>query len=129
MATQMIRIFLAYAEEDYKYRDLVVNQAKSAKLPVEFADMPAKQPWVPRWKAACRSRAFECDAAIVLISKKTRHGAGVKWEMECIRDTQMPVLGVYMENCDKSAVPEEIHDARIIDWNWPDVATFIQTPA
>jgi hypothetical protein len=129
MATQTIRIFLAYAEEDYKFRDLVVNQAKSAKLNVEFADMPAKQPWVPRWKAACRSRTFECDAAIVLVSKKTRQGAGVKWEMECIRDTQIPVLGILMEKIDSSAVPDELHDARMIEWNWPDVAAFIQKPA
>ena len=81
MATRTIRVFLAYAEEDYKFRDLVVGQAKSSHLPVEFADMPAKQPWVPRWKAACRTRAFECDKAIVLISRKTKQGAGVKWEV------------------------------------------------
>ena len=55
MATSTIRVFLAYAEEDYKFRDLVVGQAKSSHLPVEFADMPAKQPWVPRWRAACRA--------------------------------------------------------------------------
>ena len=91
--------------------------------------MPAKQPWVPRWKAACRTRAFECDAGIVLISKKTKQGAGVKWEMECIRDSGMPMLGVFMEKCDKSAIPDELHEARTIDWNWPDVASFIQVPA
>ena len=128
MATRIIRVFLAYAEEDYKFRDLVVGQAKTANLSVEFADMPAKQPWVPRWKAACRTRAFECDKAIVLISRKTKQGAGVKWEMECISETQIPVLGVYTETCDKSAVPDELHDSRVIAWNWPEIAGFIQSP-
>lgn len=128
MATHTIRIFLAYAEEDYKFRDLVVGQAKSSHLPVEFADMPAKQPWVPRWKAACRTRAFECDKAIVLISGKTRLGAGVKWEVECITESQIPVLGVYTEKCDQSAVPDELRGSRVIEWNWPEIAGFIQAP-
>ena len=128
MATRTIRVFLAYAEEDYKFRDLVVGQAKSSHLPVEFADMPAKQPWVPRWKAACRTRAFECDKAIVLISRKTKQGAGVKWEVECIRESQIPVLGVCTEKCDPGLVPEELHETRIIEWNWPEIAGFIQAP-
>src|SRR5579862_3723786 len=122
----MTRIYLVYAEEDYKFRDILVGQAKTAKIAAEFADMPSKQPWVPRWKAACRTRAFECDKAILLISKKTKQAAGVKWEAECVRETQVPVLGIYMEKCDKSAVPDELADSRLIDWNWPDVATFIQ---
>ncbi|HEY2012005.1 MAG TPA: hypothetical protein VGH38_00835 [Bryobacteraceae bacterium] len=127
MAARTIRIFLAYAEEDYKFKDILVNQAKAAKLPVEFADMPAKQPWVPRWKAACRSRAFECDAAIVLVSRKTKQGVGVMWEVECICDTQMPVLVVFMEKCDKGAVPDELRDFPAIDYNWPEVGSFIQS--
>jgi len=125
MATRTIRIFLAYAEEDYKFRDMVVNQAQSSHLPVEFADMPNKQPWVPRWKAACRTRAFECDKALVLISRKTKQGAGVKWEVACIAESQIPVLGVYTEKCDRSAVPDELRDERVIDWNWPEIAGFI----
>ena len=126
MAPKMIRVFLAYAEEDYKFRDLVVGQAKTAHLPVEFADMPAKQPWVPRWKAACRTRAFECDKAIVLVSRKTKQGAGVKWEVECIRESQIPVLVVYTEKCESSAVPDELYDQRTVEWNWPEIAGFIQ---
>jgi len=121
------RAFLIYAEEDYKFRDLVVNQAKTSHINVEFADMPTKQPWVPRWKTACRTRAFECDGAIVFISKKTKQGVGVKWELECVADTQVPVLGVYVEKGDKSLVPEEIGDSKLIEWNWSEIASFLQS--
>ncbi|MBZ5626724.1 MAG: hypothetical protein LAQ69_49805 [Acidobacteriia bacterium] len=127
MATQIVRTFLVYAEEDYRFRDLLVNQAKSLRLPVEFTDMPNKQPWVPKWKTTCRTRAFECDGAIVFISKKTRQGEGVKFELECVGETQMPVLGVYVEKGEKPALPDELRDSRVIEWNWPEIASFLQS--
>ena len=126
MATRTVRTFLIYAEEDYRFKDLLVNQARSAKLPVEFADMPNKQPWVPRWKATCRTRMFECDGAIVFISAKIK-GAGVKYELECLGEIQIPVLGVYVDKCEKSATPEELHDSRLIECNWPQIAGFLQS--
>ncbi len=120
------RIFLVYAEEDYRFRDLVISQAQSAHLSVEFSDMPNKQPWVPRWKTACRARAFECDAALVFVSSKTKQGTGVKFELECVRDTQIPVLAIAV---DKSGtpVPEEVSGAKLVDWNWNEIAGFLQS--
>jgi hypothetical protein len=127
MATRTVRVFLVYAEEDYRFKDLLVNQARSAKLPVEFTDMPNKQPWVPRWKTTCRSRVFECDGAIVFISTKTKQGTGVKFELECVGEIQIPVLGVYVDKSGKSAVPEELLDSRLIEWSWPEIAAFLQS--
>lgn len=129
MATRTVRTFLVYAEEDYRFKDMLVNQARTANLPVEFTDMPNKQPWVPRWKTTCRSRVFECDGAIVFISKKTRQGEGVKFELECVGETQIPVLGVYVDKTEKSAAPDELRDSRLIEWNWPQIASFLQSLA
>ena len=126
MPTRNIRVFLVYAEEDYRYKDLLTNQARAAKTPIDFADMPNKQPWVPRWKASCRSRIFDCDAGIVFISAKTRQAAGVKYELECVAESQMPVLGILVDKSGASSVPDELPDARIVEWNWPQIAAFLQ---
>jgi hypothetical protein len=91
------RVYLIYAEEDYKFRDQLMTQARSAKLPVEFSDMPTKQPWVERWKMTVRTRAFQSDGAVVLISKKTKQANGLKWELECVANAQIPILGVFSE--------------------------------
>ena len=49
-----IALLLVYAEEDYRYKDLLVVRPEAANLPVESAvDMPNREPWVPRWKIAC----------------------------------------------------------------------------
>ena len=52
MATRTLRVYLAYAEGDERCRDLLVSEALREKLAVDFLYMPAKQPWVPRWKCA-----------------------------------------------------------------------------
>jgi hypothetical protein len=125
MATPTIRVYLIYSEEDYKFRDQLMSQAKSSRLPVEFSDMPTKQPWVERWKATCRQRAFQCDAAIVLVSRKTKQASGVKWELECITSAQLPTLAILTEKVEKNSIPEELDEARVVEWNWPEIATFI----
>jgi hypothetical protein len=117
---------LVYAEEDYRFKDMLVNQARTARLPVEFADMPNKQPWVPRWKTTCRTRMFECDGAIVFISAKIK-SPGVRYELECLGEIQIPVLGVYVDKGEKSTTPDELQDSRLIEWNWPQIASFLQS--
>ncbi|HTS26446.1 MAG TPA: hypothetical protein VMH81_11275 [Bryobacteraceae bacterium] len=127
MPTRTVRAFLVYAEEDYRFKDLLINQARSAKLAVEFTDMPNKQPWVPRWKTACRSRMFDSDGAIVFISTKTKQGAGVQFELECLDEIRIPVLGVYVDKCERSATPEELQGSQLIDWNWALISGFLQS--
>jgi hypothetical protein len=127
MANRLIRVFLVYAEEDYKFRDLLLSLAKTAHLAVEFSDMPTKQPWVERWKGSCRTRIYESDGAIILLSKRTKQGAGVKWEVECALNSGIPLLGVFGEKTESSAVPEELRDERIIEWNWAEIQAFIES--
>ena len=122
------RVYLIYAEEDYKFRDQLMTQARSAKLPVEFSDMPTKQPWVERWKMTVRTRAFQSDGAVVLISKKTKQANGLKWELECVANAQIPILGVFTEKLESSAVPDDLSDeARVVDWNAQEILAFIQS--
>ena len=122
-----IQTFLVYAEEDYRFRDQLIAQAKSSKLAVEFVQMPTKQPWVERWRGLCRTRAVECDGAIVLITRKTTQATGVKWELECVANAGIPILGVFADQCDKDSVPEEVRECQLINWNWPEIASFIQS--
>lgn len=124
----MTRVFVIYATDDYRYFERLSEQARSAKFPVEFDRMQVKQPWVSGWKGGCRARVFQCDGAIVLVSKKTSQG-GVAWELECARTIGIPLLGVHVDKHDRGSVPAELSAAQVIEWNWPDIARFIQSLA
>ena len=64
-------------------------------------------------------------ASIILVSKRLKQGAGVKWELECVSNAGFPLLGVFVEKCDRSAVPEQLEDSSVIEWNWGEIAGFI----
>lgn len=77
------RIFISFAIEDVKYRDLLKGQALNTKSPFTYTDISVKQAWDNNWKTNCRQRIKSCDGVIALISKNTRNADGAKWEMQC----------------------------------------------
>ena len=122
----MARIFIIHATEDNLSFDKLTGQARTAKLKAEFDHMQAKQAWVPGWKGQCRTRIYNCDGAIVLISKHTSQGS-VGWELECAQAFAFPMLGVYVDKPERGFVPEQLRDLNLIEWNWPEIARFIQS--
>ena len=106
--------------------DRLVEQARTAKLAVEFDRMQAKQPWVPAWKTQCWNRIYKCDGVIALLSKNTNQG-GLKWELECGHKFQAPMLGVQLDKAKSGNVPEELAGSTVIEWNWPEIARFIRS--
>jgi len=122
----MTRVFVIYVPEDYLFFDRLAEHARSAKLPVEFDRMQVKQAWVPGWKGHCRTRIYRCDGAIVLIGKQTNQGDAA-WELECAQAFDIPMLGVHIDKPNSGSLPEELRDSAVIEWNWPQIARFIQS--
>ena len=55
------RIFISFAKEDIRLRDLLVGQSRNDNCPFEFIDMSVKQPWDSAWKTNCRTKIKGCD--------------------------------------------------------------------
>jgi hypothetical protein len=94
------RIFVAFAIEDKRYRDLLRGQSKLGHCPIDYTDMSVKQPWDSAWKTKCRQRVKGCDGVIALLSRNMRAAAGARWEIKCAVDEGVPVLGVYVSRTD-----------------------------
>jgi hypothetical protein len=120
------KVFVIYASKDYPFFERLKTQARTANLPVEFDHIQAKQPWLPSWKSGCRNRIYECDAAIVLVSRNTMDG-GIGWELECAVDFAMPVLGVHVDKDHRGSVPKEPPGWVPIDWDLAGIARFIKS--
>ena len=119
------RIFTAFAIEDEKVKILFVGQAKLDKVPYEFVDMSVKKPWDNEWKTKCRTKIKGCDGVIALISENLKSADGAKWEIECAKDEEIPILGVYMKGCDSSDAPTELNGVKKITWTWTGIAEFV----
>jgi hypothetical protein len=80
------RLFISFAIEDKVYRNYLKAQARLDRSPFDFIDMSVKEPWkqsVGRQK--CRTKIKACDGVVVLLSSKTYHSGGARWEIRCAK--------------------------------------------
>jgi hypothetical protein len=119
------RIFVSFAIEDERLRDLFIGQARHEKVPYELIDMSVKQPWDTSWKINCRSRIKGCDGVVVLITKNLKQASGAIWEINCAKEEKIPMLGVYIGGASISDRPTELYEINSIEWTWSGVATFV----
>lgn len=123
MATK--RIFISFAIEDARYRDLLKGQSLSTNSPFTYIDMSAKQPWDSKWKTNCRTRIKGCYGVIALISKRTRNADGAKWEMQCASEEGIPMIGMHIHKDDKGQIPSQLTGKRVVNWSWEEIRNFI----
>lgn len=119
------RVFICFAVEDARYRDLLKGQSLHTDSPFEYYDMSAKEPWDSQWKTNCRTRIKSCDGVIAILSKKTRAADGAKWEMQCSVEENKPIIGMHIHSDDKGEIPSELVGKRIIEWDWKEITKFI----
>jgi len=119
------RIFVSFAIEDEKYRDLLKGQSLKTNSPFSYTDMSAKKAWDSEWKKNCRTRIKGCHGVIALISKSTRNADGARWEMQCANEEGIPIIGIHIYKDDKGAIPSELTGKQVVNWTWDAVLNFI----
>lgn len=122
------RIFISFAMEDERYRNLLVGQARNEASPFEFVDMSVKEPWDENWKTNCRTKIRGCDGMIVLVSKNTANADGALWEIKCGKAELGPsrMLGIYVDSGNKPAnLPSDLSGVRVVEWTWDNIANFL----
>lgn len=122
------RVFISFAIEDKAYRDLLVGQARNERSPFEFVDMSVKEPWSDKWKTRCRTKIKGCDGVIALVSKNTLRAEGQLWEVNCAKEENVPVRGVYVSTDNRPArLPKEFEGVRVVNWTWSNISNFINS--
>lgn len=122
------KIFISFAIEDVRYRDLLVGQAKNEHSPFEFVDMSVKEPWSEKWKTNCREKIKGCHGVIALVSKNTKNADGQLWEVYCSKDERKSIRGFYISSDDKPAsLPFEFSGVGVYNWTWENIKNFIDT--
>lgn len=117
----MKTIFTAFAIENERQRDFLIGQSKLNHSPFEFIDMSVKEPYSSDWKEKVRTRIKRSHGVIVLISKNSIHSSGQKWEIECARQENKRILGIWAYSNDRTF----ISGVRTIEWNWTDISAFL----
>lgn len=116
-------IFIAFAIEDQRSRDLIKGQSLHTKSPFEFVDMSVKTPYDKEWKERVRTRIKRSDGVLVLISKNSLKSDGQNWEMECAKEEKKPIRGIYIYTDDRT----NIVGVNTMVWTWENIGNWIDS--
>ena len=116
-------IFVAFAIEDVRMRDLLKGQALHTKSPFEYIDMSVKEAYLEDWKAKVRTRIKRSDGVIALVSKNSLSSSGQKWEVQCANEEAKRVRGVWAYTDDRT----DLAGVATSVWTWENIKNFIDS--
>ena len=116
-------VFVAFAIEDERQRDLLKGQSLNTNSPFEYVDMSVKEPYDTDWKNRVRTRIRRSDGVIALVSKNSLTSSGQKWEISCAKEEGKKLLGIWAYTDDRT----QLTGVRTVAWTWSAIATFIDS--
>lgn len=116
-------VFIAFAIEDVKQRDLLKGQSLNTKSPFEYVDMSVKQPYDTEWKERVRTRIKRSDGIIVLVSKNSLTSSGQKWEIQCAKEEGKKIRGIWAYTNDRT----DLVGVNTKVWTWDNIKDFIDS--
>ncbi|SDN58249.1 TIR domain-containing protein [Actinomyces ruminicola] len=116
-------IFIAFAIEDERQRDLLKGQSLHPRSPYEFIDMSVKEPYESEWKKKVRTRIKRSDGVIVLVSNNSLTSTGQKWEIRCAQEEGKPIRGIWAYSSDRT----RLSGVSTYTWTDANIAGFIDS--
>jgi len=116
-------VFIAFAIEDESQRDLLKGQSLNTNSPFEYVDMSVKEAYDSGWKDKVRTRIRRSDGVIALVSKSSAASTGQRWEIECARAENKPIVGIRAYSGDASS----ISGITTKNWTWNNIKEFIDS--
>ena len=122
MATKKI-VFIAFAIEDERQRDLLKGQSLNTNSPFEYIDMSVKEPYDNRWKERVRTRIRRSDGVIALVSRNSLSSSGQKWEIRCAKEVGKRLRGIWVYTHDRT----NLVGVNTKVWTWDNIKAFINS--
>jgi antiphage defense system Thoeris ThsB-like protein len=116
-------VFVAFAIEDEKQRDLLKGQSLNTNSPFEYIDMSVKEAYDSAWKEKVRTRIRRSDGVIALVSKSSLTSSGQKWEIDCAKEEKKKLLGIWAYSDDRTTIA----GVRTVTWTWENIENFIDS--
>lgn len=116
-------LFIAFAIEDQRSRDLLKGQSLHVRSPFTYIDMSVKEPYSNAWKEKVHTRIKRSHGVIVLVSKNSLDSSGQKWEIQCAKAEGKPILGIWAYSDDRT----NIQGVNTKVWSDANISSFIDS--
>lgn len=85
--------------------------------------MSVKEPYDSGWKDKVRTRIRRSAGVIVLVSKNSLTSDGQEWEIECAKEEDKPIRGIWAYKDDRTVLP----GVNTVVWSDANIAGFIDS--
>lgn len=116
-------IFIAFAIEDERIRDMIKGQSLNTKSPFEYVDMSVKEAYDEEWKKKVRTRILRSDGVLVVVSKNSLNSSGQKWEIQCAKEEKKKIRGIWAYKEDRT----DLAGVNTMVWTWDNIANWIDS--
>lgn len=116
-------VFVAFAIEDVRIRDMIKGQSLHTNSPFEYVDMSVKEAYEEEWKKKVRTRILRSDGVLVIVSKNSITSSGQKWEIQCAREEKKKVRGIWAYKDDRT----DLAGVNTMVWTWDNITTWIDS--
>lgn len=116
-------IFIAFAIEDERIRDMIKGQSLNAKSPFEYVDMSVNEAYDEEWKKKVRTRILRSDGVLVVVSKNSLSSSGQKWEIQCAKEEKQKIRGIWAYKEDRT----DLAGVNTMVWTWDNIANWIDS--
>lgn len=116
-------IFVAFAIEDIRMRDLLKGQSLHTKTPFEYIDMSVPEPYDKEWKDRVRTRIKRSDGVLAIITKNSLKSSGQSWEIACAKEEKRPLRGIWPYSDDRTNVV----GVNTMTWTWDNIKDWIDS--
>jgi hypothetical protein len=114
-------IFVAFAIEDERIRDMIKGQSLNTNTPFEYIDMSVKEAYDEDWKEKVRTRIRRSHGVLAVISKNSSSSTGQKWELQCAKEEGVPLKGIWAYKEDRT----DVAGISTMTWTWDNIAKWI----
>ena len=116
-------VFIAFAIEDARIRDMIKGQSLNTRCPFEYVDMSVKEAYDEEWKKKVRTRILRSDGVLVVVSKNSLSSSGQKWEIQCAKEEKRKVRGIWAYKEDRT----DLAGVHTMVWTWDNIANWIDS--
>lgn len=116
-------IFVAFAIEDERIRDMIKGQSLHTDTPFEYIDMSVKEAYEADWKAKVKTRILRSDGVLAIVTKNSLASIGQKWEIECAKEVGVPVRGIWAYKEDRT----DLAGVKTMVWTWDNIGNWIDS--
>ena len=114
-------VFVAFAIEDARIRDMIKGQSLHTDSPFEYVDMSVKEAYDDEWKKKVRTRILRSDGVLVIVSKNSINSSGQKWEIQCAKEEKKKIRGIWAYKEDRT----DLAGVKTMLWTWDNIAAWI----